>query len=131
MNIDKCWYKRICTENKEEVVDQQEIKDEIPKEEPTVLINNVQTQEMIKDKKEVEEETKVNKETRPNNPYLSKTRQYLKTLSTKYCHKTAKDLQRKKELIFQYIDKELKEISTSSLQSSKVSTMTKKEIKTL
>ena len=118
-------------ENKEEVVDQQEIKDEIPKEEPTVLINNVQTQEMIKDKKEVEEETKVNKETRPNNPYLSKTRQYLKTLSTKYCHKTAKDLQRKKELIFQYIDKELKEISTSSLQSSKVSTMTKKEIKTL
>ena len=118
-------------ENKEEVVEQQEIKDEIPKEEPTVLINNVQTQEMIKDKKEVEEETKVNKETRPNNPYLSKTRQYLKTLSTKYCHKTAKDLQRKKELIFQYIDKELKEISTSSLQSSKVSTMTKKEIKTL
>lgn len=118
-------------ENKEEVVDQQEIKDEIPREEPTVLINNVQTQEMIKDKKEVEEETKVNKETRPNNPYLSKTRQYLKTLSTKYCHKTAKDLQRKKELIFQYIDKELKEISTSSLQSSKVSTMTKKEIKTL
>ena len=118
-------------ENKEEVVEQQKIKDEIPKEEPTVLINNVQTQEMIKDKKEVEEETKVNKETRPNNPYLSKTRQYLKTLSTKYCHKTAKDLQRKKELIFQYIDKELKEISTSSLQSSKVSTMTKKEIKTL
>ena len=118
-------------ENKEEFVDQQEIKDEIPKEETTVLINNVQTQEMIKDKKEVQEETKVNKETRPNNPYLSKTRQYLKTLSTKYCHKTAKDLQRKKELIFQYIDKELKEISTSSLQSSKVSTMTKKEIKTL
>ena len=117
-------------ENKE-VVNQQEVKDEIPKEEPTVLINNDQTKEIINEKKVVEEETKINKETKPNNPYLSKTRKYLKTISTKHCHKTAKDLQRKKELIFQYIDKELKDISTSSLQSSKVSTMTKKEMKTI
>ena len=117
-------------ENKE-VVNQQEVKDEIPKEEPTVLINNDQTKEIINEKKVVVEETKINKETKPNNPYLSKTRKYLKTISTKHCHKTAKDIQRKKELIFQYIDKELKDISTSSLQSSKISTMTKKEMKTI
>lgn len=70
------------------------------------------------------------KEHEDENIYIIKTRDFLKNVSGSLNHKTAKHLIDKKNLIYQFIDKELREI-TSSLSTNRISSLTKKEIKKL
>ena len=82
----------------------------------------------VQQKKVNNEQTK--KEYEDDNIYIIKTRFFLKNLSNTLNHKTAKHLIDKQNLIYQFVDKELREI-TSALSSNRTSSLSKTEIKNL
>ena len=82
----------------------------------------------VQQKKVNNEQTK--KEYEDDNIYIIKTRFFLKNLSNTLNHKTAKHLIDKQNLIYQFVDKELREI-TSALSTNRTSSLSKTEIKNL